>query len=97
MDTIGLFNPVYNKFLLKNSHAGGYADEIFNFGPAGEGWVSIAGDWDGDGIDTIGLFSPESSKFYLKNSHTGGISDEIFKFGPSGAGWIPIAGDWDGQ
>ena len=43
----------------------GYADVTFAYGPAGAGWIPIAGDWDGDGKDTIGLYNPATSTFYL--------------------------------
>ena len=95
--TAGLFDPATSAFYLKNSHAGGAADEAFRFGPAGRDWIPIAGDWDGDGTATVGLFDPTTSAFYLKNSHAGGAADLSFRFGPAGRGWKPRAGDWDGD
>ena len=46
----------------------GPADVTFAYGPAGAGWIPIAGDWDGDGTDTIGLYNPATSTFYLRNT-----------------------------
>jgi hypothetical protein len=95
--TIGLLSPNSSKFYLKNSNTAGNADTSFAYGPAGGGWISISGDWDGDGIDTIGLYSPVSGTFYLKNNNAGGYADIAFVYGPGGAGWTPIVGDWDGN
>jgi hypothetical protein len=95
--TIGLYNPAAAVAYLRNSNDTGYANTSFGYGPAGAGWMAIAGDWDGDGTDTLGLYNPATSKFYLRNSNTTGAASVTFAYGPAGGGWIPIAGDWDGD
>ena len=45
-DTIGLYNPATSVFYLRNTNGTGYADVTFAYGPAGAGWIPIAGDWD---------------------------------------------------
>jgi hypothetical protein len=96
--TIGLYDPANAAFFLRNSNTGGIADITpFTFGPAGLGWIPLAGDWNGDGIDTIGLYDPVHAAFFLRNSNTGGVADISFNFGPSGLGWIPLVGDWNGD
>jgi hypothetical protein len=95
--TVGLFNPASSVFSERNSNTAGGADTVFAYGPASAGWISIAGDWNGDGVDTVGLYDPAASTFYLKNSNTGGYADVTFAYGPGGANWKPIAGDWNGD
>jgi hypothetical protein len=96
LDTIGLYNSATSVFFLRNSNSTGVADLTFGYGPAGAGWIHMAGDWNGDGTDTIGLYNPTASTFFLRNSNSTGVADLTFGYGPAGAGWIPIAGDWDG-
>jgi hypothetical protein len=95
--TIGLYAPAASKFYLRNTNSSGYADVTFEYGLGSSGWVTIAGDWDGDGVDTVGLYNPATSTFYLRNDNSSGYADAAFMYGPGGAGWTPIAGDWDGD
>ena len=95
--TIGLFNPATSTFFLRNTNSTGVADLSFAYGPAAAGWLSIAGDWNNDGVDTIGLYNPAASTFFLRNSNSTGVADLSFAYGPAGAGWIPIVGDWNGD
>ena len=95
--TIGTYNPATSTFYLRNSSSSGYANETFNYGPAGGGWTPIVGDWTGQGYDTVGLYNPASSTFYLTNSDTAGYANVTFNYGAPGAGWIPLVGDWTGQ
>jgi hypothetical protein len=97
ISTIGLYEPDSSVFYVRNSNDAGYADDTFTFGPAGAGWVCIAGDWDGDGKDTVGLYDPAASTFYLKNSNATGYADATFHYGPAQSGWTPVAGDWNGD
>jgi len=96
-DTIGLYDPATSTFYLRNSNTPGAADLTFGYGPAGLGWLPLAGDFNGDGIDTIGLYDAVTSTFYLKNTNSGGIADLSFVYGAGGLGWAPIVGDWDGD
>jgi hypothetical protein len=95
--TVGTYNPTLAVFYLKNSNTGGIANAVVAFGPAGNNWIPLSGDWTGDGTETIGLYNPATSMFYLKNTNTSGYPDEAFQFGPVGSTWIPLVGDWNGQ
>lgn len=96
-DTAGLYDASSSTFYLRNSNTPGVADLTLRYGPAGAGWLPLAGDWNGDGTDTIGLYNPSTSTFYLRNSNTPGVADVSFGYGPAGAGWLPLAGDWNGD
>jgi uncharacterized protein YkwD len=95
-DGVGLYAAGSGAVLLSAADNQGVA-HAFGYGPAGAGWIPVAGDWDGDGIDTLGLYDPASGVFHLRNSHTPGNADIAFAYGPAGAGWLPLAGDWDGD
>jgi lysophospholipase L1-like esterase len=41
IDTVGLFNPLTNRFYLRNSNSGDKADIGFSYGPAGAGWLPV--------------------------------------------------------
>jgi hypothetical protein len=97
INTIGLYNPAGGAFFLRNTNSSGVADIAFSFGPAGMGFLPIAGDWDGSGTDTIGLYNPAGGAFFLRNSNSTGIADISFAYGPAGMGFVPIVGDWDGN
>jgi hypothetical protein len=96
-NTIGIYKAAIGGFFLRNSNSVGSADMVFSYGPANAGWISLVGDWNGDGVDTVGLYVPSTGMFYLRNSNSTGSADVAFTYGPAGAGWIPIAGDWDGD
>lgn len=93
--TVGLYAQASGGVFLRNVNAAGSADAMFSYGPAGKNWVSLAGDWNGDGQTTIGLYDPTTSTFFLKNSNSTGTADVMFQFGPAGQNWVPLAGDWD--
>jgi hypothetical protein len=82
-------------YYLRNANSGGFADVTFQFGYGNSGWLTIVGDWNGDGKDTIGQYNPATSMFYLRNSNSRGEADLTFIYGDGGAGWLPIAGDWN--
>ena len=95
--TIAVYDPAHASFFLRNTNTTGYGNVAFNYGPANEGWIAIAGDWDGDGIDTSGLYNPNTSQFFLRNLNDSGYAQTIFSFGAAGSGMTPIAGDWNGD
>lgn len=95
--TIGLYDPEASVFYLRNTNDAGVADATFGYGPARNGWIPLAGDWDGDGADTIGLYNAAKSVFNLRNSNDAGIAGVTFAYGPAHSGWVPIAGDWNGD
>ena len=108
-DTVGLYDPLTSTFYLRNSNSlqgpndHGYADIVFNYGPANSGMLPVAGDWDGSGKDGIGLYSQATSTFYLReatqlqgpNDHA--YADAILNYGVGQRGLLPIAGDWNGD
>jgi len=96
-DSAGLYDGASSTFYLRNAKTPGAADLTFRFGPAGAGWLPIAGDYDSDGDNTIGLYSPSTATFYLHNTNAAGIADITFHFGPAPNNWTPIAGDWNGD
>jgi hypothetical protein len=97
VETIGLYNPTNAAFYLKNTNTSGYADLLVAFGPPGNHWLPIAGDWNGDGVDTVGLYDPTTSKFYLRNTLQSGFADMTFVFGTPNSSAQPVAGDWNGD
>jgi hypothetical protein len=94
VDTVGLYQPTVGIFFLRNTNTAGPADLTFGFGPSGDGWTPIAGDWNADGADTIGLYGAATGTFFLRNTNTPGAADLAFIYGPPGA--VPIADDWNG-
>lgn len=100
-DSVGLYLPEIDKWVLKNSQTDGWDETTlsFYFGPAmGLEKIPLTGDWDGDGVDTVGFYLPEKDKWILKNSHTDGWDGTTFgfHFGPApGLEKIPLSGDWD--
>jgi hypothetical protein len=96
-DTVGAFVPSTSAWFLRNAINQGPAALTFAYGPAGSGWVPLAGDWDGDGDDTPGLYEPATGTFFLRNSNAPGAADLVFAFGAGAAGYVPVAGDWDGD
>jgi hypothetical protein len=93
--TIGLYDPTTGTFFLRNSNTSGFADIVCSFGPPGNSWTPITGDWDGNGTDTIGLYNPTNSTFYLRNSNTSGFADMVFMYGSANGFNKPITGDWE--
>lgn len=94
-DTIGIYDASSGTFFLRNANAGGAADVVASFGPAGS--TPIAGDWDGNGTDTVGIYVPATGAFFLRNSNTPGAADVAFGYGPSASTLKPVVGDWDGN
>ena len=88
-DTVGVQRD--DRFLLRETNAGGAADGDFRYGRPGD--VAIVGDWNGDGTTTVGI--RRGSRFYLRNSNTGGPAHLDFAYGRSGD--TPIVGDWNGD
>ncbi|MBN2474811.1 MAG: VCBS repeat-containing protein [Pirellulales bacterium] len=95
--TIGLYNPATSVFYLRNSNDTGTADLTCAYGPGGQSWQPVVGDFNGDGADTIGLYDPSTSIFYLRNTNDTGQADLTIAYGPGGQGWHPIVGDFDGD
>ena len=90
-DTIGVFSPSRNAFLLRNSNTAGPADLNVPFGIAGD--LPVTGDWDGNGIDDVGIFRPSTSQWLLRLQN--GTTITLNAFGLNGD--VPLAGDWNGD
>jgi ELWxxDGT repeat protein len=93
--TVGAFDPATGTWYLKNSNSPG-APDAGHFAYGAPGWISVAGDWNGDGVMTVGVVDPRTMTWYLKNSNAPGAPDITpFRFGTPG--WIPVVGDWNGD
>lgn len=97
-DTIGVWRPSNQTFLLRNSLSGGAADisSTVQFATATD--LPVTGDWNGDGIDTPGIYRPSTSFFYLwdswLNPSMGSPQYLVLLGNPNDQG---IAGDWNGD
>ena len=114
-DTIGLYDPATSTFYLRNSNClqgpndKGYADIVFNYGPANSGMLPVVGDWDGSlgkggsRQDGIGLYNEATAMFYLREStqlqgpNDKGYADATLNYGVPRMGCLPVAGDWNGD
>lgn len=96
-ESIGVYIPSTAAWFLRNTNSNGSADLTFTFGPGGDGWLPVAGDWDRNGTDTAGLFYNPDAGVFLSDTNGPGGANYVFTYGPSGSGWIPIAGDWNGE
>jgi hypothetical protein len=93
-DTIGVYRPSANQFLLRNSNTAGPSDISQTFGIAGD--LPITGDWDGNGIDDGGVFRPSTGQFLLRQNFK--LKATIITLNNFGqAGDLPVAGDWNGD
>lgn len=91
-DTIGVFRPSSNVFLLRNSNSTGPENINIAFGVAGD--LPVAGDWDGNGIDDVGFFRPSTKEWQLRLQN-GTTIITLVAFGLNGD--LPIVGDWNGD
>ncbi|WP_448073183.1 CAP domain-containing protein [Georgenia yuyongxinii] len=78
-------------FYVKNSNAGGNADQVVTYGRPGD--VVLVGDWDGNGTDTFAV--RRGAEYHVKNSLSGGAADARAVYGR--AGDAILVGDWDGD
>jgi hypothetical protein len=97
IDTVGLYDPKTCTWYLRNELTTGVADITIGYGPPGQGWQPLVGDWDGNGTTTVGLYNPATGYFYLRNSNTTGVGDITFFYGDPTKNWTPVAGDWTGD
>jgi hypothetical protein len=95
--TPGIVMASTSAWFLRLTNTSGGADMVFSYGPAGNNWIPIAGDWDGDGDDSPGFYDPDNGVFFLKLANEAGPADLLFGYGPAAAGWLPVVGDWDGN
>jgi glucose/arabinose dehydrogenase len=95
--TVGLYDPPDSLFDLKSGNSAGAAVRAVRFGPRGNPWIPLAGDWNGDGKTTIGFYDPANSLFRLKNSTAGGAADILLQVNAPSRHALPVVGDWDGD
>jgi hypothetical protein len=91
-DTIGVFRPGSQQFLLRNSNTTGPADIYVTYGTSTD--FPITGDWNGDGVDTVGIYNSTNGLFSLRDSNAVG-APTVYSFVLGSSGDRPIAGDWD--
>lgn len=98
-DTIGQYNPDTLEVVLNNRLDSSISDRFrYTSDEVPNNWLSVAGDWDGDGRDSGGVYDPDGHVFYLNNAVDGSADDVVVVSIPdAGSGWLPIAGDWDGD
>lgn len=96
-DSVGLYDPIKGRFLLRNTNNGGVADISSKFGRRNQTYVALRGNWSGgDSIDGIGLYDPATATFFLRDNPSGnGPADFSFTFGPTGQNLIPVVGNWN--
>jgi len=101
IDNVGFYCADQHRWFLKTDHEHGWNNLISpKFGPADiNGWIPVAGDWNGDGVDYVGFYSVAQIRWFLKTDHEHGWDNLIApKFGPADiTEWTPIAGDWNGD
>ena len=95
--TVGLYNPQTATFYLQNSNSPGSGDVVFTFGPPGDVWVPLAGNWNGSSHDHRRPLRSANGHLLLTEFQQRGSSDVVFSFGLPGTDWIPLAGDWNGD
>ena len=88
-DSIGVFRPSQNLFLLRNSLSAGQPDLQITFGQAGD--QPLAGDWNGDGIDEPGVFRPSTGQFLLL------LNSAVVTINFGQGNDLAVVGDWDGN
>ena len=79
--------------MLRNAVIGAPPEIEFSFGPANQGWLPIAGDWNGQGYDKVGVYDPVTGLFILAADHNRNEYRRIETKPPSKT-WKPVAGDW---
>ena len=96
-DKIGVYNNGvwYLDYNGNGTWDGAAIDKNYNFG--GPGNVSVAGDWNGDGITEIGVTN--GVDWYLDGNGNGTWDGPtIDKYGYFGiTGYTPVVGDWNGD
>lgn len=97
VDTLGLYDPVTARFLVKDLHLDGPEDRALRFGTPGSSWLPLAGDWNGDGRTGVGFWDAGAGVFRLKNALRRGPADVVFAIPPPSGRALPLAGDWDGD
>ncbi len=79
-DSVGVYNPTTNQFLLRNSLTTGAADETVSFDVCGMRCRPVAGDWNGDGLSGIVLYDLDTERYFLRGSVTTVLPGYTFFF-----------------
>lgn len=64
---------------------------------AGDVFLPLAGDWDGDGRDSIGLYNTATGEFSLRDINAPGFPHRVVTPAAIVGGAVPVVGDWDGD
>ncbi len=91
---VALYNQSTALMYVKDTTDAGYADRTFQYGPPGNNWLPVAGDWNGNGESGLALYAPGSAQFYVKDTSAAGHADRTFAYGPAPNTWLPVAGRW---
>lgn len=95
-DTIGVYRPSEQSFLLRNSNSIGAATIGVQVQGADAADLPVTGDWNGDGVDTPGLYRPSTTTFYLWDRwYDLALANADYSFAFGTAGDLPIAADWN--
>jgi hypothetical protein len=102
-DTIGVYRPSSNQFILGNANTARPSSTTITFGTNGD--QPLFGDWNGDGRDDVGVFRPNTGQFLLRLSTVSKacaicnpfpvIATLTINFGQFGD--LAVVGDWDGD
>jgi hypothetical protein len=96
IDTVGVFDPLAGRFLLRNSNTPGAPDLSFLYGNPGD--IPLAGHWTAASThDGVGTYRNTNGTMYLflRNQLTTGYADLTAIVGNPGD--LPIVGDWNGD
>jgi hypothetical protein len=96
VDTLGVFDPLAGRFLLRNSNTPGAPDLSFLYGNPGD--IPLAGHWTAASThDGVGTYRNTNGTMYLflRNQLTTGYADLTAIVGNPGD--LPIVGDWNGD
>jgi glucose/arabinose dehydrogenase len=96
-DRVALYDPQASRFQLKRANSAQAGVQAVRFGPRGNDWQPLAGDWNGDSSTTIGFYDSDAETFRLKNALRGGSADVLFRVDAPAGNVIALAGDWDGD
>ena len=77
----------------------GEADTKVSFGPDGNEFIPVAGDFTGNGTDGVALYDQANSTFYIDEDLDGGFADQTVHYGSAedAKEFAPLAGNWTGQ
>jgi WD40 repeat protein len=96
VDTLGVFDPLAGRFLLRNSNTPGAPDLSFLYGNPGD--IPLTGHWTATAThDGVGTYRNTNGTMYLflRNQLSTGYADLTAIVGNPGD--LPVVGDWNGD